>query len=513
MATREQLGLQVALIVSVILIIFLGVTNFMSCSKAKSDALKASQMAKQVQEAEQVRNQFQFRYEALKFMITEGLTIENIDKADPMRQIREQLETQLGTKAPGALNDREVKSIAENYYQHMAAFGYDSDLKRNYSNITDYLLQVVTDKNQENSTLDQTAQQLTAEKNALEETLKKAQQEFNQKLARCEQDKQKQKAAFDQERQRITQEKEQIAQQLQAKDAALTRLANEKKKSEQAAQKLIAELQQSNRRLNNRIAQYERASFESPDGYVTVVNHGLRLCYIDVGSADGMRPQMTFSVYDSDQSEVMIDRPKGSIEVVKVVGPHQTLCKITDDSVDNLIREGDIIHSPAWDPGRPVHFAMMGLIDVNEDGVSDKALVVSLIENNGGVIDPQVTPDTRYVIQGAQRNEKTGGEMTAREKTAYSSMLEAAQQLGVERISPAKVVAYMGWRGDIQVAAIGTSGDRGLKIKPGRTAVKDPEAVIEEFKKELEWQRRRRGRPGREDAERVDSAEREASDR
>ncbi len=507
MASREHMGLHAALIVSVVLVIFLSVTNFMSCSKANSDAEKAAQLQKQVQEANQVRDQFQFRYAALKFMITEGVTIEKVDPAkDPVAQIREQLETKLGTTAPGALNDEEVKKIAEEYYKHMAAFGADEKVQRNYANVTDYLMQVVVKKNQANATLKQTNLQLVAQKNALEQQLKATEQKFNQALAKCEQDKQKQKAQFDQERQRITQEKEQIAQELQKRDAALTRLQKEKKKSEQEAQKLIADLRASNIELNHRIAGYERASFESPDGYITVVNHGLRLCYIDVGSADGMRPQMTFSVYDSDQSEVMVDRPKGSIEVVKIVGPHQTLCKITDDSVDNLIREGDIIHTPAWDPGRPVHFVLAGMMDINDDGVSDKSLLVALIENNGGIVDPEVTPNTRYVIQGPQRDEKTGGEMTGREQAHYNSIIDAARELGVQRISPAKFVSYAGWRGDIKVAAIGHSGEGGLQIKKSHTAVKDPEAVIEEFKKELEWQRRRRGRPGREAAERVERA-------
>ncbi len=507
MATRDHLGLQVALIVSVILVIGLAVTNFVACSKAKSDALKATQMEEKVREADRVREQFQWRYAALKFMITEGLAIENIDPGkDPVAQIREQLETELGTKAPGALGDEEVKTLAENYYRHMAAFGVDSNLQRNYSNITDYLMQVVGKKNQENSTLNQTNLQLVSQKNALEEQLKSAQQKFNDALAKTDADKRKQKSDFDQERQRITQEKEQIANQLQAKDAALTRIESEKKKSEQAAQKIVTDLKSKNKSLNKRMAEYERASFESPDGYITVVNHSLRLCYIDVGSADGMRPQMTFSVYDSDQSEVMIDRPKGSIEVVKVVGPHQTLCKITDDEIGNMVREGDIIHSPAWDPGRRVHFTMVGLIDINDDGVSDKALLTSLIENNGGVIDPTVTPDTRFLIQGAGRDEKTGGEMTARDMANYDKLVADAIELGVDRISPDKVVAYMGWRGDIKVATIGNTGKGGLQVKRGRTAVKDPEAVIEEFKKELEWMRKKRRHRGSEEAERVDAA-------
>lgn len=507
MAARDHLGLQVALIVSVILVIGLGVTNFMSCQKASSDAAKAADLEKQVQQANQVRDQFQFKYAALKFMITEGLVINNIDPAkDPVAQIREQLENQLSTKAPGALSDEEVKKIAENYYRHMAAFGVDSDLQRNYSNLPDYLMQVVSKKNQEYVTLTQANQKLISEKNNLEDQLKKAEQEFNTKLAACETDKQKQKATFDQERDRITQEKDQLAQQLQTKDAALARCEAERKKSNADYQKQIADLKQVNFILNRRLADYEKASFESPDGYITVVNHRLRLCYIDVGSDDGVRPQMTFSVYDSDASEVMIDRPKGSIEVVKVVGPHQTLCKITDDDVDNIIREGDIIHTPAWDPGRPVHFAIAGFLDINEDGVSDKPLVINLIKLAGGVIDDTVTPETRFLVLGLPRSDKPGAEMTARESAAYAAVTKAAEELGVDRISPAKLVSYMGWRGDIKVATIGHAGQGGLQIKPGRGAVKDPQAVIEDFKKELEWQRKKRGNPAKEAAERVEAA-------
>ena len=511
MATRDHLGLQVGLIISVILVIALGVFSYMSWTKAKSDEAKATQMAEQAEEANRVRDQFQFRYSALEFMITEGLVIKDVDPAkDAVKEIQDKLQNELSTKAPGALNEPKVKTLAENYYRHMAAFGSDSDLQRNYSNLPDYLMQVVGKKNQEYKTLSDANKNLIGEKNSLEVQLQTAKQEFNDKVAKLENEKQQLKTTFDEERTRITKEKEQFAAEARKKDEAYTRIQMEKQKSDQAYQKQIVDMQKVARILNRRLADYERASFENPDGFINVVNHRLRLCYVDVGSEDGVRGQMTFSVYGNEQSEVMIDHPKGSIEVVKVIGPHQTLCRIIDDDIKNMIRERDIIHTPAWDPGRPVHITIAGFVDINEDGKSDKDLVRTLIEVNGGVVDATVNPETRFLILGAARSNKPGAEMTARESATYRTMIRAATDLGVDRISASKLVSYMGWRGDVKVYAAGNTGEGGLGFPNSKTAVKDPQAIVEQFKKELEWEQKKRFNPARTPTERVEEAGKKA---
>ena len=499
MATsRDNIGLHVAVILQFLLIVLLGVTCYFMWTSAKSERAQAKSLEEQNQQNRAALQTQTAKYQALKFMIQGGLAITVDAGADPLQAIKKQLSDALQNEAPGALQDAELKTLAEAYYKHMAAFGLATEEKRNYSNLPNYLITLLDKKNQEYATLSDGNRKLIQEKAALEAQLKKAQEQYRQTVARLTDEKQKLEAQFRKDRDKLVREKEQLATRSQQIDQQLAALKNEFRKKEE---EYATEIRAREKRLTAtkaQLAEYEKPSFEHPDGRVTVVNHKLRLCYIDVGSEDGVQQQQTFSVYDADQSEVMVDRPKGSIEVVRVLGPHQTLCKIIDDDVDNLVRENDTIYTPAWDPGRAVHVVLAGLMDVNDDGISDRSLVEHLLHLNRAVIDDAVSSETRFVILGKPVGEKPGQEMTAREKAAYETIRKRSSDLGVDRISPAKLVAYMGWRGDVKILSIGKLGGEtgGLQIKPSRKAARDPEAVIEDFKKELEWERKKSIRRG-----------------
>ncbi len=514
MASRDNIGLQVAAILQFLLIILLGVTCYFMWTSAKSERAKAQSLNDEVQRNRGALQTQTAKYQALKFMIQGGLVVTVDAGTDPLDAIKKQLSDALQNDAPGALSDDELKSIADDYYKHMAAFGLAAEEKRNYSNLPNYLITLLNKKNQEYATLSDGNRKLIQEKADLEAQLKQAQDQYKQTLARLTDEKQKLEAQFRQDRDKLVREKEQLATRLQQLDQQIAALKNDYRKKEEDYVAKIRQKADALRNTKQQLAEYEKPSFEKPDGRVSVVNHKLRLCYIDVGSDDGVQQQQTFSVYDADQSEVMVDRPKGSIEVVRVLGAHQTLCKIVDDDVDNLIKEHDTIYTPAWDPGRVVHFVLAGLMDVNDDGISDRALVEHLIKLNGGVIDDVVSSDTRFVVLGKPRGDKPGQEMTAREKNKYQQTVTSAAELGVDRISPAKLVAYMGWRGDIKILAIGDLGgeEGGLQIVPSRKAAKDPQAVIEDFKKELEWERKKSVRRGQLPAEPKKKTDEKATD-
>ena len=140
------------------------------------------------------------------------------------------------------------------------------------------------------------------------------------------------------------------------------------------------------------------------------VNLRERMVWVNLGTADKLRPQVTLSVYDKGATKVAQGDSKGSIEVLRVIEPHLAEACIVDDQVSNPILPGDVVHTPAWRPGRAVHFALAGVLDVTDDGKSDRELVVNLIHRNGGEIDAelkddgtiqgQLTSETRYLLQG-----------------------------------------------------------------------------------------------------------------
>ena len=106
----------------------------------------------------------------------------------------------------------------------------------------------------------------------------------------------------------------------------------------------------------------EPGSFEVADGRISWVNQNGTV-WINLGSLDSLRRQVTFSVYDADQHDAEKATKKGSIEVTRILGEHMAEARITEDDPTNPILTGDQIYSQVWHRGKKLHFALTGLID------------------------------------------------------------------------------------------------------------------------------------------------------
>jgi hypothetical protein len=79
----------------------------------------------------------------------------------------------------------------------------------------------------------------------------------------------------------------------------------------------------------------------------------------------------------------------------------------------------DKIDTALWNPGEHLHFALAGLMDVNDDGVNDLELVKNLITMNNGVVDcyedekgrvnglDNMTINTRFLVKGGEGKKDT----------------------------------------------------------------------------------------------------------
>ena len=113
------------------------------------------------------------------------------------------------------------------------------------------------------------------------------------------------------------------------------------------------------------------------------------MVWIDVGRADGLLRQTTFSVYDHDENGVSTATPKARIEVI-ALGDRLSEARILEDTPANPIISGDVIHTPAWSPGQRVHFALAMKMDINKDRIDDYEMIKNIIQMNGGVIDAEL---------------------------------------------------------------------------------------------------------------------------
>ncbi|CAK9000742.1 Uncharacterized protein SCF082_LOCUS6628, partial [Durusdinium trenchii] len=88
--------------------------------------------------------------------------------------------------------------------------------------------------------------------------------------------------------------------------------------------------------LKQRIDEIEKVSFEVADGEIVRVDNTTRMVWINVGSLQNLRPQVTFSVYT--QSHLGIGRGvediKAKIEVTEIVGPQLAAARILQEDLD-----------------------------------------------------------------------------------------------------------------------------------------------------------------------------------
>src|SRR5690606_9524920 len=87
--------------------------------------------------------------------------------------------------------------------------------------------------------------------------------------------------------------------------------------------------------------------------------------YINLGTVDGLTPQVTFSIHSLGADGRLNPIPKGTIEVVRVIGSHLAQARVTSvrDANKDPILKGDKLFNPTWDPSRKKHVAIAGLAD------------------------------------------------------------------------------------------------------------------------------------------------------
>ncbi|MDA1054262.1 MAG: hypothetical protein O3C40_27775 [Planctomycetota bacterium] len=221
--------------------------------------------------------------------------------------------------------------------------------------------------------------------------------------------------------------------------------------------------------------------FEAPDGRIAWVNQASRTVWVNLGMADGLRRQTTFSVYDHEAMNVApgaggdkgdseeaskrkIDERKGMIEITRVIDQHLAEARIVDDYAADPILPGDQVFSPAWKPGRKVRFALVGFMDIDGDGRSDRKLVRNIISMGGGNIDAEVHDDgasegelsanTRYLVRGEPRDGSN-----AKVLTADGNLIGKAEDLGIQEITLDMLLGLMGYKPEIRTVGLGKNAD------------------------------------------------------
>lgn len=234
------------------------------------------------------------------------------------------------------------------------------------------------------------------------------------------------------------------------------------------------------------------AVIDAFDGTVRFVDEKRGTVWIDLGSADGLQPQMLFSVYPAGQTVIREgedpkttqpaadkksegkNKRKGAIEVLRVDDLHLAEARIIDDDYTDLIVPGDRLYTPLWSPGRPERYAVAGVFDLDGDGTDDGELLRGIIRSGGGVIDAYVdatgkvqgkgiTVETRFYLQGTDPNVSGKSEDAAGDReVAVAAVLAASTQLanqaekfGLRTIRLPDFLEHAGWKLNRDTIAFG----------------------------------------------------------
>ncbi len=447
MASRENQGLHIALIVLIMFSLLLCGLTYYFYSKSETRRVAAEDAQNRANQAQSDLRTANFKVQTLTYMIKDG------------NKTRKQIADDLANFTGGDVNDPTMAALLKNFQDNMLLYGapdQESETARNYESLPNFLMARVQDLNKQLADLRRAENELTAQKTQLEQTSADREKKYEDAANQARQELEAERAKFQTDLAEVRSQMDGIASQTAEKDNKINELTAQLQKQRDDSAEKVTELAKTIDDLKNQLAKFKVITFETPDAVVTTVNQRQGIVYLNVGAADNLSLQQTFSVYDKGTTAIMQAEPKGRIEVIDILGEHVASARILEEKVGNIIVPGDLALTPTWDPGHRVHIAITGFVDLTGDGQSDLEMLKALITANGGIVDDVVTPETRYLVAGEAKGTDMGGAMTGPEKDDFNTKIRAAGEIGVDRLSVDKLLSLMGWRADVKSVVLGT---------------------------------------------------------
>jgi cell shape-determining protein MreC len=219
-------------------------------------------------------------------------------------------------------------------------------------------------------------------------------------------------------------------------------------------QNKVAQVEEQNTMLKDKINTYEREVFDSPDGQVVKVASSLGTVYLDLGREDGLTENRSFAIYDQSVTNFEKDRHKATVEVINVMD-HQAEARVTSEDPTNPILTGDYVLTATWDPGYAVPIALAGKFDLDQDGYSDLDKLIQMISRNGGKVvayhdddgnvKGQMDSSVRYLVLGEAPS--VGPDANPNVVRAMEQLEAQAEANTIQVIDLQKLLNRMGVRG------------------------------------------------------------------
>lgn len=349
---RSSQGLIITMILFIILTLTLGIVSYFLAQGYKETAIKLKQAEEKVTQAEQSIKTLNGDLDKVKAKVgypalTPEQILQNMDN-DIKRAL---VNTTRGPK---------------NYKDAVAELG--RNLLEKNKEIANYKTQ-----NQEYRTLaDNEIKKTKVQKDTYDQQRRNSETAYQKQKT----DDKKRLDDWEGEYKKLTQKVDSI--ELEAK------ALNDKYRLESAdAKEAAAKIAGINTQLSTKLDELSQTEFDVPDGNILYVNQSDKTVRLNIGKLDSVRLLSRFGVYPPNTLDLGRAVPKGSVEIVRILGDHESEAKIIEDEMVNPVMPGDMIYTPLWKVGEQVYFALGYHLDIDGDGKTDTEILKDLIEANG----------------------------------------------------------------------------------------------------------------------------------
>jgi len=490
MAARENQGYLIAVIVLVLLTLVLALVAFLGVQKAYEQAEAAEAVEAKLNVARQIAKAEGLKGNALKGIIGLGVTPAEINKAIQDLQV-------LSTNRDLAEADKkhigdiltEVRKAKEAYDLETGGRIQSGDddaakvatLLSRITDLTALVDRIRKDYKNESRRASDAAEAAEKDIERAEKTLKSREEE----LLAVKQNASEAAAAALVKETTLTEE-------VEANKKAIAEVTRKSEEAAQQAAAMIREqknqitvIEEENVNLKTTLNQLTRESFENSDGKVVRVAISADTVFIDIGRADGLTANRTFSVYDQAVTDFKNATPKAMIEVVRVGDFRSEARVISQNLVDPILRNDHIL-TATWDPGFMVKFALAGRFDLDGDRFDDTEKLIRMIERNGGEvvvshdlkgkITGEMSPEVRYLVKGnaeligGQDDDPDAGEIL----NVVRDLESAALKNTVQVIDLQKLLNRMGVRARPKTSQLDFPPGGFVPRQPGGSTTRQP---------------------------------------
>jgi len=269
------------------------------------------------------------------------------------------------------------------------------------------------------------------------------------------------------------------------------------KKENDRLVKQIKQMDDKIKKLEGQMPKIDRIALDQPKAKVESLDRTGRVAYIDIGSSDSARPQLTFRIVGATP-DGKPGKEKGSLEVTRVIGPHQSQARITDvlDANREPVLAGDLLYNPAWSPNLQKHVAIAGIIDLAGEGKDNTQEFIRNLKQQGVVVDAyidlkevaikgEINRLTEYLVKGPSPLDakiKLPKEKQEAYDNKISELQNAGKANGVTDVPLREFLTLIGYR----VPKVIQSGEENYNFKIGGVSPAPAAAPTERKDKDKE---------------------------